>query len=144
MVKLQEEKRYHVTLSQEDAMQIEVIVLDCDEQAAMLFLKEIILPEIARQQQRPEAASLRHELDASPKMVQAATCSHWPRIDYRAQAVQYFAPNPEDFSTLFDKMLPSLPTPQSPVEHALADWGVGLHLSWQLATGSLELAEIGK
>jgi hypothetical protein len=50
---------FHIAITQEEAMQIEVMNLDEDEQAALIFLREKILPEIKKQQQ----SQLRSHLD---------------------------------------------------------------------------------
>jgi hypothetical protein len=50
---------FHLTITQEEAMQIEVMIMDDDEQAALIFIREKILPEIKKQQQ----SQLRSHLD---------------------------------------------------------------------------------
>jgi hypothetical protein len=54
-----EGKVFHLTITQEEAIQIEVMIMDGDEQAALIFIKEKILPKIKEQQQ----SRLRSHLD---------------------------------------------------------------------------------
>ena len=46
-----EENVFHLTITQEEAIQIEVMIMDGDEQAVLIFIKEKSLPEIKEQQQ---------------------------------------------------------------------------------------------
>jgi outer membrane protein TolC len=99
--------------------------------------REVTPPVTADQQQLVQDA-LRQRLDlkaatfdarSATELERAARRSYWPRIDFRASAIQYGGDNPVGFPTLIGRLLPGLPVPNFNTSSGVNDWAVGLHIA---------------
>jgi outer membrane protein len=79
-------------------------------------------------QQRPDLKAAMFEAKSAADLERAARRTYWPRIDFRATAIQYGGQNPVGFPTLIGQMLPSLPVPSGSTPGAVNDWSVGVHI----------------
>jgi outer membrane protein len=79
-------------------------------------------------QQRPDLKAAIFETKSAADLNRAARRAYWPRIDFRATAIEYGAQNPVGFSTLIGRLLPSLPVPSGSTPGAVNDWTVGVHI----------------
>jgi outer membrane protein len=93
-------------------------------------------PATADQQQLVQDA-LRQRLDvkaatfdtkSATDLERAAQRTYWPRIDFRASAIQYGGDNPVGFPTLIGRLLPGLSVPNLTTPSGVNDWMVGLHI----------------
>jgi outer membrane protein len=98
--------------------------------------KEVTPPVPADQQQLVQDA-LRQRLDlksatfdtkSATDLERAARRTYWPRIDFRASAIQYGGDNPVGFPTLIGRLLPGLSVPNFTTSSGINDWMVGLHI----------------
>lgn len=78
--------------------------------------------------QRPDLKAAIFETKSAADLERAARRAYWPRIDFRATAIQYGGQNPVGFSTLIGRLLPSLPVPSGSTPGAVNDWTVGVHI----------------
>jgi outer membrane protein len=97
--------------------------------------KEVAPPVIDQQQLVQDALRQRLDLKAAmfdtksaADLERAARRSYWPRIDFRASAIQYGGDNPVGFPTLIGRLLPGLPVPNFTTSSGVNDWAVGLHI----------------
>jgi outer membrane protein len=79
-------------------------------------------------QQRPDLKAAIFETKSAADLARAARRAYWPRIDFRATAIQYGGQNPVGFPTLIGQMLPSLHVPSGSTPGAVNDWTVGVHI----------------
>jgi outer membrane protein len=79
-------------------------------------------------QQRPDLKAAIFETKSAADLVRAARRAYWPRIDFRATAIQYGGQNPVGFPALIGQMLPSLHVPSGSTPGAVNDWTVGVHI----------------
>jgi len=91
---------------------------------------------------RPEMISEAHEIRAAEQVEKAARKSAWPRIDFRASAIQYGSNSPEDFPQLIAKLIPSFPANVPSPGNAATDWVVGVHVSFPLFDGGRRKGQI--
>ncbi len=91
---------------------------------------------------RPDILSQDHEIRASERSEDAARKSAWPRIDFRASAIQYGSNNPIGFPQLIAKFLPGVPTTAPSPGNAATDWVVGVHISFPLFDGGRRKGQI--
>jgi outer membrane protein TolC len=101
--------------------------------------------ELLRQAQaaRPEILSQNHEIRASQRAEEAARKSAWPRIDFRASAIQYGSNSPVGFPQLIGRLLPSISSANLPSPaNAATDWVVGVHVSFPLFDGGRRKGQI--
>ena len=101
--------------------------------------------ELVRQAQaaRPEILSQDHEIRASQRAEEAARKSAWPRIDFRASAIQYGSNSPVGFPQLIGRLLPSISSANLPSPaNAATDWVVGVHVSFPLFDGGRRKGQI--
>jgi outer membrane protein TolC len=80
------------------------------------------------QLQRPDLKAAIFETKSAADLERAARRAYWPRIDFRATAIQYGGQNPVGFPTLIGQMLPSLHVPSGSTPGAVNDWTVGIHI----------------
>jgi outer membrane protein TolC len=100
--------------------------------------------ELVRQAQtgRPEILSQDHEIRASQRAERAARKSAWPRIDFRASAIQYGSNSPVGFPQLIGRLLPSISANLPSPANAATDWVVGVHVSFPLFDGGRRKGQI--
>ena len=79
-------------------------------------------------QQRPDLKATMFDTKSSEDLVRAARRAYWPRIDFRATAIQYGGQNPVGFPALIGQMLPSLHVPSGSSPGAVNDWTIGVHI----------------
>ncbi|MGA8043510.1 MAG: TolC family protein [Terracidiphilus sp.] len=80
------------------------------------------------QQQRPDLKAAMFDTKSAEDLERAARRAYWPRIDFRATAIQYGAQNPIGFQTLIGRLLPSLQVPSGSTPGAVNDWTLGVHI----------------
>jgi len=85
--------------------------------------------------QRFELRAQGRETLAAERQIEAIRRSAWPRIDFRASAIQYGSNTPQGFATLIGNLLPSLHPPAGSPGNAVTDWLVGAHVSFPLFDG---------
>lgn len=78
--------------------------------------------------QRPDLKAAMFAAKSAADIEHAEKRTYWPRIDFRATAIQYGAQDPVGFSTLIGRILPSLPVPAGSTAGAVNDWAVGVHI----------------
>jgi outer membrane protein len=78
--------------------------------------------------QRLDLKSAKFDTKSATDLERAARRSYWPRIDFRASAIQYGGANPVGFPTLIGRLLPGLPVPNFTTSSGVNDWMVGLHI----------------
>ncbi len=79
-------------------------------------------------QQRLDLKAAMFDAKSATDLERAARRSYWPRIDFRASAIQYGGDNPVGFPTLIGRLLPGLPVPNFTTSRGVNDWAVGLHI----------------
>jgi outer membrane protein len=98
--------------------------------------KEVAPPKTADEQdlvqdalrQRLDMKAAAFEAKSATDLERAARRSYWPRIDFRASAIQYGGENPVGFPTLIGRLLPGFPVPNFTTSSGINDWAVGLHI----------------
>jgi outer membrane protein TolC len=78
--------------------------------------------------QRLDLKAAMFEAKSATDLERAAHRSYWPRIDFRASAIQYGGENPVGFPTLIGRLLPGLPIPSFTTFSGVNDWAVGVHI----------------
>jgi outer membrane protein len=78
--------------------------------------------------QRLDLKAAMFETKSAADLERAARRSYWPRIDFRASAIQYGGDNPVGFPTLIGRLLPGLSVPNFTTSSGVNDWMVGLHI----------------
>lgn len=91
---------------------------------------------------RPDILSQDHDIRAGERLEDAARKSAWPRIDFRASAIQYGSNNPAGFPQLVAKFLPGAPTTAPSPGNAATDWVVGVHVSFSLFDGGRRKGQV--
>lgn len=91
---------------------------------------------------RPDILSQDHEIRAGERSEEAARKSTWPRVDFRASAIQYGANNPIGFPQLIANFLPGVPTTAPSTGNAATDWVIGVHVSFPLFDGGRRKGQI--
>jgi outer membrane protein len=78
--------------------------------------------------QRLDLKAAMFDTKSATDLERAVRRSYWPRIDFRASAIQYGGENPVGFPTLIGRLLPGLPVPNFTTSSGVNDWAVGLHI----------------
>ncbi|HLH07141.1 MAG TPA: TolC family protein [Terriglobales bacterium] len=78
--------------------------------------------------QRLDLKAATFDTKSAAELERAARRTYWPRIDFRASAIQYGGDNPVGFPTLIGRLLPGLPVPNFTTSSGVNDWMVGLHI----------------
>ena len=91
---------------------------------------------------RPEMISEAHESRAAEQIAKAARRSAWPRIDFRASAIQYGSNSPVGFPQLIGQLIPSVAANVPSPGNAATDWVVGVHVSFPLFDGGRRNGQI--
>jgi outer membrane protein TolC len=79
-------------------------------------------------QQRLDVKAATFNTKSAAELERAARRSYWPRIDFRASAIQYGGDHPVGFPTLIGRLLPGMSVPNLTTETGVNDWMVGLHI----------------
>ncbi len=79
--------------------------------------------------QRLDLKAAMLETKSAVDLERAARRSYWPRIDFRATAIEYGAQNPVGFPTLIGRILPGMSVPNLATSGGVADWTVGVHIA---------------
>jgi outer membrane protein TolC len=79
-------------------------------------------------QQRLDLKAAMFDAKSATYLERAARRSYWPRIDFRATAIQYGGQDPVGFPTLIGRLLPGLQVPNFTTSSGVNDWTVGLHI----------------
>jgi outer membrane protein len=79
--------------------------------------------------QRLDLKAAMFDTKSAADLERAARRSYFPRIDFRASAIQYGGENPVGFPTLIGRLLPGLPVPTFTTSSGVNDWAVGLHIA---------------
>jgi outer membrane protein len=96
-----------------------------------------VTPSAPADQQQLVQDALRQRLDlkaamfdtkSATELERAARRTYWPRIDFRATAIQYGGQDPVGFPTLIGRLLPGLSVPNLTTPSGVNDWTVGLHI----------------
>lgn len=98
--------------------------------------KEVTPPATTDQQQlvqdalrqRPDLKAAMFDTKSATDLERAARRTYWPRVDFRATAIQYGGQDPVGFPTLIGRLLPGLSVPSLATPSAVNDWMVGLHI----------------
>jgi outer membrane protein len=98
--------------------------------------KEITAPATADQKQlvqdalgqRLDLKAATFDTKSATDLERAARRTYWPRIDFRASAIQYGGDNSVGFPTLIGRLLPGLSVPNLTTPSGVNDWMVGLHI----------------
>jgi outer membrane protein len=80
-------------------------------------------------QQRLDLKAAMFDTKSATDLERATRRSYFPRIDFRASAIQYGGENPVGFPTLIGRLLPGLPVPNFATSSGVNDWTVGLHIA---------------
>jgi len=98
--------------------------------------KEVTAPATADQKQlvqdalgqRLDLKAATFDTKSATDLERAARRTYWPRIDFRATAIQYGGQDPVGFPTLIGRLLPGLSVPNLTTPSGVNDWMVGLHI----------------
>ena len=119
----------------------ELVYAPAKESAPAATADERLLIEAA-QQQRLDLKAAMFETKSATDVERAARRSYWPRIDFRATAIEYGAQNPVAFPTLIGRLLPGLSVPNLATAGGVADWTVGVHIAVPLFDGGRRSGQI--
>lgn len=78
--------------------------------------------------QRLDLKAATFDAKSAAELERAERRTYWPRIDFRASAVQYGGDNPVGFPALIGRLLPGLSVPNFTTSSGVNDWMVGLHI----------------
>jgi outer membrane protein TolC len=112
--------------------------------------KEVAAPDTADQKelvqdalgQRLDLKAATFDTKSAAELERAARRTYWPRIDFRASAIQYGGDNPVGFPTLIGRLLPGLSVPNLTTPSGVNDWMVGLHIGVPLFDGGRRSGQI--
>jgi outer membrane protein len=111
---------------------------------------EVASPATADRQQLVQDALLQRldlkaamfDTKSAADLERAARRTYWPRIDFRATAIQYGGQDPVGFPTLIGRLLPGLSVPSLATPSGVNDWMVGLHIAVPLFDGGRRSGQI--
>jgi outer membrane protein len=92
--------------------------------------------------QRLDLKAATFDTKSAAELERATRRSYWPRIDFRASAIQYGGDNPVGFPTLIGRLLPGLSVPNFTTSSGVNDWMLGLHIGVPLFDGGRRSGQI--